>query len=142
MKYILITICLYFLSIACLLNCYQEAGTLPEKEVSFEPETYMVSASVYHACPKQTNSEPYITAFGYRIDKQSQYKHRYVAVSRDLLDIFSKGDSVYISDCGIYSGLYVIADKMNKRWQNKIDILIDKDMPQGLWHDVKIKKIK
>ena len=40
-----------------------------------------------------------------------------------------------------YDGIYVVEDKMNKRYENRIDILINQDMQIGKWKNVIITKI-
>jgi len=117
MKYILLIFIILFLNI--------------EKEVH---------ATVYHAVPEQTNSDPEHTAFMFKLDLKNPYKHRIIAVSRDLLPIYPNGTKVYISGTA-YDGVYTVRDKMNKRYKNRIDILINKNMKIGKWENAKIKKL-
>jgi len=100
-----------------------------------------VVCTVYNAVPEQTNSDPEHTAFMFKLDLNNPYKHRIIAVSRDLLKKYPKGTKVYI-DGTRYDGIYTVMDKMNKRYTNRIDILINGDMPIGKWDYVKIIKIK
>ena len=44
----------------------------------------MVTATIYHATPEQTDSTPDITASNKKIDLSNPLKHRWIAVSRDL----------------------------------------------------------
>jgi len=37
------------------------------------------------------------------------------------------------------NGLWVIRDRMNKRWTNRIDFLVDETLKGGKWNNVKIK---
>ncbi len=37
------------------------------------------------------------------------------------------------------NGLWVIRDRMNKRWTNRIDFLVDTTMKYGKWNNVKIE---
>jgi 3D (Asp-Asp-Asp) domain-containing protein len=46
---------------------------------------------------------------------------------------------VVISNAGDMNGLWVIRDRMNKRWTNRIDFLVDETMKGGKWTNVKIK---
>ena len=117
MKYILLIFIILFLNI--------------EKEVH---------ATVYHAVPEQTNSDPEHTAFMFKLDLKNPYKHRIIAVSRDLLPIYPNGTKVYISGTA-YDGVYTVRDKMNKRYKNRIDILINKNMKIGKWENAKIRKL-
>ena len=100
-----------------------------------------VVATVYNAIPEQTNSDPEHTASMFALDLSNPYKHRIIAVSRDLLKEYPMGTKVIIKGTN-YDGVYVIEDKMNKRYENRIDILINQDMQIGKWEGVTIKKIK
>ena len=102
-------------------------------------KTIHVTATVYNACPIQCNADYMTTAFGFKINKDNPYGNKFIAISRDLMKYFNKGDSVFIIGT-IYDDDFIIADKMHKRWKNKIDILINKDMPIGKWDSVKIIK--
>lgn len=96
----------------------------------------VVKATVYNADPKQCNKDYLITASGLKLDSLSQYSHRVIAVSRDLLNQFNYGDSVYIKGTEIYDGWWIVEDCMNKRYNNRIDLLIDKEMPIGKWNNI------
>ena len=95
-------------------------GVNPEKRVH---------ATVYHAVEEQCNSDPGHTAFNFELDLDNPFKHRIIAVSRDLLDEYPKGTQVYVGGVGEYSGVYMVMDKMNKRYTDRIDILINVGMP-------------
>lgn len=99
-----------------------------------------VTATVYQAVPEQCNNDPYVTAFGYHIDPEAPLKHRYVAISRDLEDWLSAGDSVEVSGTGIYDGKWIVADRMNKRWKMKIDLLVNEDSYIDMFTNVIITK--
>ena len=104
---------------------------------------YVVNASVYHAKEGQCDDTPLITASGAKIsDASKAYEHRYIAVSRDLLDVFPYGTRVEISGCGELDGVYRVEDTMNKRYAHQIDILINEDMQIGRWSGVRIRKLK
>ncbi len=100
-----------------------------------------VVCTVYNAVPEQTNEDPKHTAFMFELDLDNPYKHRIIAVSRDLLAEYPKGTKVYISGTK-YDGVYTVMDKMNKRYTKRIDILINEDMPIGKWNKTTIKKVK
>ena len=52
------------------------------------------------------------------------------------------GDSIIVEGVGKgYGGLWVVKDRMNKRFKNKIDFLISNDKQAGLFKNVKISKI-
>jgi 3D (Asp-Asp-Asp) domain-containing protein len=84
-----------------------------------------------------------VTASGANISSaDSAYEHRYIAVSRDLLDVFPYGTKVEVSGCGELDGEWVVADTMNKRYKGYIDLLINPDMKGGKWTGVRITKVK
>lgn len=101
----------------------------------------LVVCTVYNAVPEQTNSDPEHTAFMFKLDLDNPYKHRIIAVSRDLLSKYPKGTKVVIQGTD-YDGVYTVMDKMNKRYTNRIDILINEDMPIGKWEETQLIKIK
>lgn len=100
-----------------------------------------VHATVYNAVPEQTNSDPGHTAFMFELDLSNPYKHKIIAVSRDLLKTYPKGTQVLVEGTS-YDGVYTVMDKMNKRYTNRIDLLINLDMKIGNWPNAKITKIK
>ena len=105
-------------------------------------EIYVVTATVYHAVEGQCDSDCLVTASGARISSaESAYEHRYLAVSRDLLDVFPYGTMVEVSGCGELDGVYTVADTLYKRYKGYIDILINPDMRGGKWEGVRIKKV-
>lgn len=90
-----------------------------------------VTATVYHAVEGQTDSTPLITASGFNINPINPMSHRIIAISRNLeKDLcLSFGDYVYVDtpDCA-YEGIWRIEDRMNRRFTNKIDFLVNKDV--------------
>ena len=111
--------------------------------VEVEREGYVVTAPVYHAVPEQCDSDCLVTASGASISSaESAYDHRYIAVSRDLLDVFPYGTKVEVVGCGELDGVYTVADTLNKRYKGYIDILINPDMRGGKWEGVRIKKVE
>tara|TARA_R110002050_G_scaffold233644_1_gene369567 strand:+ start:5433 stop:5810 length:378 start_codon:yes stop_codon:yes gene_type:complete len=101
-----------------------------------------VHATVYNAVPEQTNSDPGHTATMFELDLSNPYKHRIVALSRDLLIEYPYGSQVLVKGTKGYDGIYNVEDTMNKRYKNRIDILINEDMQIGSWPDVTITKYK
>ena len=90
------------------------------------PKQIMVTATMYEPVPTQTDSTPNITADGTRINIRYAGKYRYIAVSRDLLEIVNYGDYVVIEGIdGKYDGVWQVKDTMHPRWTNRIDILCD-----------------
>ena len=107
-----------------------------------EVEVYVVTATVYHAVEGQCDDSPLVTASGAKISSaESAYEHRYLAVSRDLLDVFPYGTMVEVSGCGELDGVYTVVDTLNKRYKGYIDILINPDMKGGKWEGVRIRKV-
>ena len=100
-----------------------------------------VTATVYQATPAQCNEDYLTTAFGYKIDPSDALSHKYIAISRDLELHFESGDSVLIKGANVYDGKWIIADRMNKRWSNKIDFLVNHDSYIDKFENVQITKL-
>lgn len=134
-----------WLGIGCVVGfCRKPQVVVEEKKVyvEVESEVYVVTATVYHAVEGQCDDSPLVTASGAKISSaESAYEHRYLAVSRDLLDVFPYGTMVEVSGCGELDGVYTVADTLNKRYKGYIDILINPDMRGGKWEGVRIKKV-
>lgn len=81
-----------------------------------------VTATAYNSLAYQTSSQPNITAFGDTLKPGMKC----IAVSRDLLALGLKHNTLVTID-GL-EGLYLVKDKMNKRWKNRIDIYMDNDV--------------
>jgi len=111
------------------------------------PATLTVAASVYFPEPHQTDSSPFITADGSKINRNNPKKHRWIAISRDLHARWGGemqfGDSLMVSGVSKeLDGIYVVRDVMNRRIQNQIDILVGRnDKIMGMWQDVQIAKL-
>ena len=101
-----------------------------------------VTATVYNAVPEQTDSTPFITASGARINQQHPELHRWVAVSQDMLKRGYKfGMRIEVSGAGDLDGIWEIQDVMNKRYTNCIDFLVENTRKLGKWKNVKVKLI-
>tara|TARA_R100001460_G_scaffold40385_2_gene75469 strand:- start:4 stop:351 length:348 start_codon:yes stop_codon:yes gene_type:complete len=99
----------------------------------------LVTATVYNAVPNQTDSTPLITASNKHIDADNPGKHRWLAVSRDLEAYgFVFGAEVCVENAGSMNGIWTVEDRMNKRFTNKIDFLVDNNIVLGKWNNVKI----
>ncbi|MDX5418264.1 MAG: hypothetical protein LPK09_03535 [Hymenobacteraceae bacterium] len=111
-----------------------------------QPETYSVTATVYYPEKGQTDGNPLITADGSRINPKNPKKHRWIALSRDMLarwgGSIQYGDTVWVR--GISNdmdGIYIVRDTMNSRFRNRIDILVGRrDKIYGRWDNVEIAK--
>lgn len=81
-----------------------------------------VTATAYNSFKNQTNSQPWIGAWGDRLDPKVQS----IAVSRDLIRMgLTRGARVRIDGL---AGEFVVLDKMAKRWTHKIDIYMGQDL--------------
>ena len=107
-----------------------------------------VRATFYNPVPSQTDSSPDKTATGFMIDLNDPYKHKIIAISRDLEQLgYAMGDSVHLhfpneSKSSIYDGVYVIQDRMNKKHTMKIDLLVAPDMYMSYIKGVEITKLQ
>ena len=104
---------------------------------SITPE--IVTLTTYRANEAETDSTPDITASGFKITNPK--KHRIIAVSRDLKKKYKFGQKIRIVGAGKYSGTYRVQDVMNKRYKNRIDILIGANDKQTKLRKIKIYKI-
>ena len=81
-----------------------------------------VTATAYNSLAYQTSEQPSITAFGDSLKPGMKC----IAVSRDLLALGLKHNTLVTIE-GL-EAIYLVKDKMNKRWQNRIDIYMDNDV--------------
>ena len=101
--------------------------------------TVYVTATIYHAVPSQTDSTPFVTASNSRINPENPQGHRWIAVSRDLEKLgFTFGTKVCVYGAGTLSGEWTVQDRMNKRFKNRIDFLVNKELKGGKWNKVKL----
>jgi 3D (Asp-Asp-Asp) domain-containing protein len=106
-------------------------------------KTLLVTATVYNADPSQTDDSPFITASGAVIEQCCPGDHRWIAVSRDLeAEGFVFGAKVRITGTDGFDGIWVVQDRMNKRWKKRIDFLVNKSMKGGKWNNVKLTIVK
>ena len=103
---------------------------------------YQVTATCYNACKSQCDDNYLTTANGSKIEStHTAYKHRYLAVSRDLLKVFPYDCYVEVSGTDRYDGIWKVTDTMNERYQRYIDFLVNPDMFMHKWNSVYIKRI-
>lgn len=101
-----------------IFNCKKE---IKPKDI-YDWKTIEVTATAYNSLAYQTNSNPQITAFGDSLKPGLKY----IAVSRDLLKMGLKHNTpVKIEG---FDSIYLVKDKMNKRWKNRIDIYMGVDV--------------
>jgi len=104
---------------------------------TIKPE--IVTLTTYKATESETDSTPNITASGFKITNPK--KHRIIAVSRDLKKKYKFGQKVRIVGAGKYDGTYRVHDVMNKRYRNRIDILVGHNDKQTKLKKIKVYKI-
>jgi 3D (Asp-Asp-Asp) domain-containing protein len=104
---------------------------------TIKPE--IVTLTTYKASEGETDSTPNITASGFKITNPK--KHKIIAVSRDLKKKYKFGQKIRITGAGKYNGTYRVHDVMNKRYKNRIDILIGHNEKQTKLKKVKIYKL-
>lgn len=103
----------------------------------------IVTATIYHAVPEQTNADFLTTASLKKINADNPAGHRWIAVSRDLEKLgFTMGTKVCVTGAGELSGEWTIEDRMNKRWTKRIDFLVNTTRKGGKWNNVKLEIIK
>lgn len=84
-----------------------------------------VTATAYNSLASQTNALANIAAWGDTLSPGMKC----IAVSRDLL----KKGLKYNTPVKIegFEGVYLVKDKMNKRWENRIDIYMGNDVEKA-----------
>ncbi|MFC1692729.1 3D domain-containing protein [Candidatus Latescibacterota bacterium] len=75
-------------------------------------DSLKVDVTWYTSSVRETDLTPFITADGSRV------RDGIIAVSRNLLDYFEYGDSLYVEDLGWFE----VRDCMHNRWMNSVDI--------------------
>ena len=105
--------------------------------------TVLVTATIYHATPGQTDDTPFTTASNKKINPDNPAGHRWIAVSRDLEKLgFVFGVKVKVEGAGDLDGIWTIQDRMNKRFTKRIDFLVNKTRKGGKWNNVKLTIVK
>ena len=105
--------------------------------------TVLVTATIYHADPKQCNADYLTTASMQKINPSNPAGHRWIAVSRDLEKLgFVFGVKVKVEGAGDLDGIWTIEDRMNKRYTKRIDFLVNKTRKYGKWDKVKLTIVK
>jgi 3D (Asp-Asp-Asp) domain-containing protein len=83
------------------------------------------------AVPGQTDDTPLTTADMSTIDPDNI--QNWIAVSRNLLHEYPYGTRVQVQGTDGYDGIYIVHDTMNKRYVDRIDILVCKKCSVGKW---------
>lgn len=77
---------------------------------------------------------------GKKINESNFQGYRWIVVLRDLeLLGFIFGIKVLISNVGEMNGVWIVEDRMNKRWVYRIDFFVNNDIRLGKWNDVKLE---
>lgn len=122
--------CLTRFSIIALFFCFSCEEQATQK---YEWKTIEVTATAYNSLVYQTDSDPYLTAFGDSLTPGLKC----IAVSRDLLRLGLKHNTPVVIE-GL-DHLYLVKDKMHSRWQNKIDIYMGNNVKAAkLWGRKKV----
>jgi len=109
---------LKFILLPLLLVLFPEKVLEKEYQVNYIKKKVVLRDSLkvdvtwYTSSVKETDSTPFITADG------SKVRDGIIAVSRNLLDYFEYGDSLYVEDFGWFE----VRDCMHQRWMNTVDI--------------------
>jgi 3D (Asp-Asp-Asp) domain-containing protein len=89
------------------------------------PNSMQVTATAFNSTVRQTDSKPYETA----CQEDLEPGMKVVAVSRDLFkNGLACGTKIVIDG---FQGEFTVLDKMNKRWQQRIDIYMDNDVARA-----------
>ena len=103
----------------------------------------LVTATIYHADPAQTDDTPFITASGAHINPENPQGHRWIAVSRNLEgEGLTFGVKVKISGAGHLDGVWTVQDRMHERWNHRIDFLVNKKLKGGKWEKVEVEILR
>ncbi len=105
-----------------------------QKEQQFRWEEIEVTVSAYNSVASQTDNSPTLAAWGDTLIPGM----RCVAVSRDLMALGLK-HNVRIKIEGL-DGVYIVKDKMHRRWNNRIDLYMGVDVKKARkWGKKKLK---
>lgn len=108
------------MSTSCLMLSLHGCTEPKENRVQLE-----VTVTAYTSHQSQTDKTPYLAAWNNVLKPEVKS----IAVSRDLLKMGLKnGSKVKIEGL---EGEYLVLDKMNKRWQKKIDIYMGTDFKKA-----------
>lgn len=116
------------LILLCLPLCiasFTDKVIVHAKEKPNKPDYQVVTLTTYTVDIRQTDDTPTETASGFVVDSLNPGRHRIIAVSHDLKRSLKWGSKVKISNAGRFNGVYYVRDLMNKRWKNRIDVLIN-----------------
>jgi 3D (Asp-Asp-Asp) domain-containing protein len=123
-------------------------GSNSERQViqssAFQQRSHSVRATYYQAVARQCDANPRETADGSHIRNVRHAEvHHWVALSRDLARRYPFGSRVYLTGLGELSGEYTVHDLMNRRYHNRIDILVGTALHPQIerWTSVRIRLV-
>ena len=100
----------------------------------YEWHSLTVTVTAYNSLAYQTSDNPNITAWGDSLVPGMKC----IAVSRDLIGLGLK-HNIPVKIEGL-DGIFIVKDKMNTRWKNRIDIYMDNDVNKAKkWGKRKLK---
>ena len=106
------------LTLVLVLKSMSEAS-MPKKVAECAiPTVIRSTATAYTACVKECDDTPIITATNQRV------RTGICGVSRDIETYFNMGDQIYFWSNGKVRRA-LVADRMNARWINRIDVLVE-----------------
>jgi 3D (Asp-Asp-Asp) domain-containing protein len=85
-------------------------------------QSIVVTATAYNSLPEQTDDDPTVTAWGDQLEPGMKI----ISVSRDLIPL-GLDYRALVSIEGL-TGEYLVLDKMNARWEKRIDIYMGTDL--------------
>ena len=136
----------------CLFIIPKDKGIfkiIPKKDTTIIPIAKAIThkdtvrGTCYNATAGQTDNSPFVTADGFKINKEHPFKDKVAALSRDLLveygcGPYSYGDTIEVKGTWIYDGLWVVHDTGPKSMKNTIDLLVDSNMYMNNWPQINI----
>ncbi|WP_405023546.1 3D domain-containing protein [Mangrovimonas cancribranchiae] len=109
-----------------LFTVFTGCNKTPKQSISqYKWECLDVTVTAYNSLSYQTNSQPNITAFGDTLSPNLKC----IAVSRDLLKLGLTYNTPVVIE-GL-EGIYLVKDKMHRRWRKRIDIYMGKDVKKA-----------
>lgn len=136
---LLILLILLFCKTANPYTSNQYVHILPEVTVTATRIYPLERLTVYNPKRSQTDRTPDRTSIGAKIDTRNPLKHRWIAVSQDMLEQFPYGSKVLITGTGKYDGVWTVMDCMNKRYTQSADILTHHKTGRWLNGEAKIQ---
>lgn len=92
----------------------------------YDEESLQVTVSAYTSSGRETDSTPYLAAWGDTLDPSVKS----IAVSRDLIEMgLDHNQEVNIEG---FEDTFIVLDKMHKRWTKKVDIYMGNDVDKAL----------